>query len=109
MSTETLPVSSFYSTNLNPRVKTFSTLSTRIAQALGYPHINIEAHQNLELIWYRVGVDNGAPYSLHAFDSRGILDEVKECNANEYHQNQCARKATAIVHCHLIATIAENH
>ena len=46
MSTETLPVSSFYSTNLNPRVKTFSTLSTRIAQALGYPHINIEAHQN---------------------------------------------------------------
>ena len=46
MSTETLPVSSFYSTNLNPRVKTFGTLSTRIAHALGYPHINIEAHQN---------------------------------------------------------------
>lgn len=46
MSTETLPVSSFYSTNLNPRVKTFSTLSTRIAHSLGYPHINIEAHQN---------------------------------------------------------------
>ncbi len=46
MSTETLPVSSFYSTNLNPRVKTYGTLSTRIAHALGYPHINIEAHQN---------------------------------------------------------------
>jgi hypothetical protein len=46
MSTETLPVSSFYSTNLNPRVKTFGTLSTRIAHSLGYPHINIEAHQN---------------------------------------------------------------
>ena len=46
MSTETLPVSSFYSTNLNPRVKSVETLSTRIAQTLGYPHINIEAHQN---------------------------------------------------------------
>jgi hypothetical protein len=46
MSTETLPVSSFYSTNLNPRVQTYSTLSTRIAHSLGYPHINIEAHQN---------------------------------------------------------------
>ena len=46
MSTETLPVSSFYSSNLNPRVKTYETLSTRIAHSLGYPHINIEAHQN---------------------------------------------------------------
>ena len=46
MATETLPVSSFYSTNLNPRVKTYETLSTRIAHSLGYPHINVEAHQN---------------------------------------------------------------
>ena len=45
-SCETLPVSSFYSSNLNPRVKTYSTLSTRIAHTLGYPQINIEAHQN---------------------------------------------------------------
>ena len=46
MATRTLPVSAFLSTNLNPRVKTFETLATRIAHSLGYPHINVEAHQN---------------------------------------------------------------
>jgi hypothetical protein len=46
MSTETLPVSSFYSTNLNHRVGSYEKLSTRIAHSLGYPQINIEAHQN---------------------------------------------------------------
>ena len=46
MSTEVLPVSSFYSTHLTPRVKTFSTLRTRIAHTLGYPQINVEAHEN---------------------------------------------------------------
>lgn len=40
------PVSSYYSTHLNPRVQTFEALSTRIAQTLGYPKIKIEAHQN---------------------------------------------------------------
>ena len=46
MSTEALPVSSFYSTNLSCRVKSFETLATRIAYALGHPQINIEAHSN---------------------------------------------------------------
>ena len=42
--TSSSSLSGFYSTNLNPRVKTFDKLSTRIAYALGYPQINIEAH-----------------------------------------------------------------
>ena len=37
-------VSGFYSTNLNPRVRTFDSLAKRVAMALGYPQINIEAH-----------------------------------------------------------------
>jgi len=39
-------LSSFYSTNLNPVVKTYDRLATRVAYTLGYPQINIEAHQN---------------------------------------------------------------
>lgn len=44
--TETKPLSAFYSTNLNPVVKSYERLATRIAYTLGYPQINIEAHQN---------------------------------------------------------------
>lgn len=40
------PVSNFYSTNLNSRITTFAKLAERIAMTLGYPQINIEAHQN---------------------------------------------------------------
>lgn len=40
------PLSSFYSTNLNPIVDSYDKLATRIAYTLGYPQINIEAHQN---------------------------------------------------------------
>ena len=46
MSTEALPVSSFFSTNLSPKIKSFENLATRIAYALGHPQINIEAHSN---------------------------------------------------------------
>ena len=40
------PLSSFYSTNLNPIVNTYERLAERIAMSLGYPQINVEAHQN---------------------------------------------------------------
>jgi len=40
------PISDFYSTNLNSRINTFAKLAERIAMTLGYPQINIEAHQN---------------------------------------------------------------
>jgi hypothetical protein len=40
------PLSSFYSTNLNPTVNSYDKLATRIAYTLGYPQVNIEAHQN---------------------------------------------------------------
>ena len=43
---QTKPLSSFYSTNLNPRVDSYEKLATRIAYTLGYPQINVEAHQN---------------------------------------------------------------
>lgn len=39
-------LSSFYSTNLNPIVNSYEKLATRIAYTLGYPQVNIEAHQN---------------------------------------------------------------
>lgn len=44
--TQVRPLSSFYSTNLNPIVNSYEKLATRIAYTLGYPQINIEAHQN---------------------------------------------------------------
>lgn len=40
------PLSAFYSSNLNPRITSYEKLATRIAYTLGYPQINIEAHQN---------------------------------------------------------------
>ncbi len=43
---QTQPLSSYYSTNLNPIVRSYERLATRIAYTLGYPQINIEAHQN---------------------------------------------------------------
>lgn len=46
MSATTLPVSSFYSTNLSPKIRSYENLATRIAYALGHPQINIEAHSN---------------------------------------------------------------
>lgn len=45
-STPVKPLSAFYSTNLNPIVNSYEKLATRIAYTLGYPQINIEAHQN---------------------------------------------------------------
>ena len=44
--TSVKPLSSFYSTNLNPIVNSYEKLATRIAYTLGYPQINVEAHQN---------------------------------------------------------------
>lgn len=44
--TEVKPLSAYYSTNLNPIVKSYDRLAVRIAHTLGYPQINIEAHQN---------------------------------------------------------------
>ena len=40
------PLSAFYSTSLSPRVTSYDELATRIAYALGYPMVNIEAHVN---------------------------------------------------------------
>jgi hypothetical protein len=40
------PLHEFYSSNLNPKITTYEKLATRIAYTLGYPQINIEAHQN---------------------------------------------------------------
>ena len=46
MSTAVKPLSSFVSSNLNPRVKTYASLAERVAMSLGHPQINIEAHTN---------------------------------------------------------------
>ncbi len=40
------PLSAFYSTNLSPIVDSYEKLATRIAYTLGYPQVNVEAHQN---------------------------------------------------------------
>lgn len=36
----------FYSTNLNPKIKSANALAERIAMSLGYPQINVEVHSN---------------------------------------------------------------
>lgn len=41
----TPPVDQFYSTHLNSRISDINKLSERIAFSLGYPQVNIEAHQ----------------------------------------------------------------
>jgi hypothetical protein len=46
MATENQPVSSFYSTDLNPRVQTFTLLAERISHSLGFPLIDVDAHAN---------------------------------------------------------------
>lgn len=47
MPTETVqPLSSFYSTNINSKITGYDGLCKRIAYSLGYPVINLEAHQN---------------------------------------------------------------
>ena len=46
MATEVKSLSSFYSTNLNPQVNSYSRLADRIAHSLGYPLINIDVHRN---------------------------------------------------------------
>lgn len=40
------PESNFFSTNLNSRITSFAKLAERIAMTLGYPQVNVEAHQN---------------------------------------------------------------
>ena len=40
------PPEVFYSTSLNSRIEDIHTLSERIAMSLGYPQVNIEAHQS---------------------------------------------------------------
>ena len=40
------PVGEYYSTNLNPKIKSANLLAERIAMTLGYPQINIEVHSN---------------------------------------------------------------
>ena len=46
MSTTAQPLSTFVSTNLQPKISTYNDLATRISYALGYPMINVEAHIN---------------------------------------------------------------
>ncbi|MEE9573370.1 MAG: hypothetical protein V3W20_10005, partial [Candidatus Neomarinimicrobiota bacterium] len=41
-----LPVSSFYSTNLNNKICSYDRLAQRISRSLGAPLINIEVHQD---------------------------------------------------------------
>ena len=41
-----LPVSSFYSTNLNNKICSYDRLAQRISRTLGAPLINIEVHQD---------------------------------------------------------------
>ena len=41
-----LPVSSFYSTNLNSKICSYDRLAQRISRTLGAPLINIEVHQD---------------------------------------------------------------
>lgn len=46
MSTETLPASGFYGTNLHAVIDGYDRLSDRISYSLGYPMVNLEIHRN---------------------------------------------------------------
>ena len=46
MSTETLPASGFYGTNLHNVIDGYDRLADRISYSLGYPMINLEIHRN---------------------------------------------------------------
>lgn len=46
MATEVQPTSGFYSTELAPRVTSFTVLAERISHSLGYPLIDVDAHAN---------------------------------------------------------------
>lgn len=69
------PIGDFYSTNLNSRINTFAKLAERIAMALGYPQVNIEAHQNQVLDNISISIEMFTKFSGYTeeflvFDSK---------------------------------------
>ena len=76
-SIETKPLSAFYSTNLNPIVKSYERLATRIAYTLGYPQINIEAHQNQVFENISIAIEMFSKYA-------GYTEELLTFNSRLY-------------------------
>ena len=75
--TETKPLSAFYSTNLNPAVNSYEKLATRIAYTLGYPQINIEAHQNQVFENISIAIEMFSKYA-------GYTEELLTFNSRLY-------------------------
>ena len=76
-STPTKPLSAFYSTNLNPIVNSYEKLATRIAYTLGYPQINIEAHQNQVFENISIAIEMFSKYA-------GYTEELLTFNSELY-------------------------
>ena len=78
------PLSSYYSTNLNPIVRSYQKLASRIAYTLGYPQINVEAHQNQ--------VFENIAISLEMFTKfAGYTEELLTFNSELYKPGQGLR------------------
>lgn len=76
-STPTKPLSSFYSTNLNPIVNSYEKLAVRIAHTLGYPQINVEAHQNQVFENISIAIEMFSKYA-------GYTEELLTFNSELY-------------------------
>ena len=75
MATEVLPVSAFYSTNQNSRIKSFSLLADRISHSLGAPLVDIDAHANQVNEFISIACDMFSKYAGYTqeflvFDSK---------------------------------------
>lgn len=75
--TQTRPLSSFYSTNLNPVVNSYEKLATRIAYTLGYPQVNIETHQNQVFENISIAIEMFSKYA-------GYTEELLTFNSRLY-------------------------
>lgn len=86
MSNETTvrPLSSYYSTNLNPIVRSYQKLASRIAYTLGYPQINIEAHQNQVFENIAISLEMFTKYA-------GYTEELLTFNSELYKPGQGLR------------------
>ena len=68
----------FYSTNLNHRITSFAKLAERIAMTLGYPQVNVEAHQNQVLDNISIAIEMFSKYAGYTEEFLVFKSELYE-------------------------------
>ncbi len=71
------PIGDYFSTNLNSRITSFGKLAERIAMSLGYPQVNIEAHQNQVMDNISIAIEMFSKFG-------GYTEEFLVFNSNLY-------------------------